>query len=156
MAARRAGMAGAVSPKRARSCCSRKQKARSLSVLPTGRNGPSRVGPEILQVAVVGEHPVAAPQLAHEGMAVFQRDLALRGLADVGDDVQGLDRVLLDQFGDRLAMAAWWSTKWRTPAPSKKAMPQPSWWVSVRPPRWANPVKLKTMSVGTLQFMASN
>src|SRR5476649_2089470 len=51
-------------------------------------------------------------------------------------------------------MAAWWSTKWRTPAPSKKAMPQPSWWVSVRPPRRAKPVKLNTMSVGTLQFMA--
>src|SRR5437763_8562885 len=33
-------------------------------------------------------------------------------------------------------------------------MPQPSWWVSVRPPRWAKPVKLNTMSVGTLQFMA--
>jgi hypothetical protein len=34
-------------------------------------------------------------------MAVLQRDLALRGLADVGDDVQGLDRILLYQFGDR-------------------------------------------------------
>jgi hypothetical protein len=33
-------------------------------------------------------------------MAVFQRYLALRGLADVGDDIQGLDRILLDQFSD--------------------------------------------------------
>src|SRR4051812_47414541 len=32
-------------------------------------------------------------------------------------------------------------------------MPQPSWWVSVRPPRMAKPVKLNTMSVGTLQFI---
>jgi hypothetical protein len=63
-------------------------------------------------------------------------------------------RLISSAIGE--AMAAWWSTKWRTPAPSKKAMPQPSWWVSVRPPRWAKPVKLKTMSVGTLQFMASN
>src|SRR5471032_2037181 len=35
-------------------------------------------------------------------------------------------------------------------------MPQPSWWVSVRPPRMAKPVKLNTMSVGTLQFIASS
>jgi hypothetical protein len=56
---------------------------------------------EVLQVAVVGEDPVAAPQFAHEGMAVLERHLALRGLADVGDDVGGLDRIALDQFGDR-------------------------------------------------------
>ena len=58
-------------------------------------------GREILQVAVMGEHPVAAPQLAHEGMAVFQRHVADGGLADVGDDVGRLDRITLDQFGDR-------------------------------------------------------
>jgi len=49
----------------------------------------------------VGEHPVAAPEFAYEGMAVLERHLALRGLADVGDDVGGLDRVTLDQFGNR-------------------------------------------------------
>jgi hypothetical protein len=100
-ALRSAGRPGAWSPKRSRSCCSRKQKARSLSVLPTGRIRAVQHRIEILQVAVVGEHPVAAPHLAHEGMAVFQRHLALRGLADVGDDVQRFDRIALDQFGDR-------------------------------------------------------
>ena len=56
---------------------------------------------EVLQVAVVGEHPVAAPQLAHEGVAVLQVHRALRGLADVGDDVAALDRVAADQLGHR-------------------------------------------------------
>ena len=56
---------------------------------------------EVLQVAVVREHPVAAPQLAHERVAVLQRDLALRRLADVGDDVAALDRVAADQLGHR-------------------------------------------------------
>ena len=58
-------------------------------------------GPEVLEVAVVGEDPVAAPQFAHEGMAILERDLPLRGLADMGNDVGRLDRVTLDQFGDR-------------------------------------------------------
>jgi hypothetical protein len=58
-------------------------------------------GLEFLQVAVVGEDPVAAPHLAHERMAVFKRHLALRGLADMGDHVDRLDRIALDQFGDR-------------------------------------------------------
>jgi hypothetical protein len=35
-------------------------------------------------------------------------------------------------------------------------MPQPSVWWSVRPPRWANPVKLKVTSVGVLQFIPSS
>src|SRR5690606_22658402 len=53
------------------------------------------------EVAVMGEHPVASPQFAHEGMAVFQRHMADGGLADMGNDVGGLDRIALDQFGDR-------------------------------------------------------
>jgi hypothetical protein len=56
---------------------------------------------EALQVAVVREHPVAAPQLAHEGVRVLQRHPALRGLADVGDDVVAADRVALDHLGHR-------------------------------------------------------
>jgi hypothetical protein len=55
---------------------------------------------EVLQVAVVREDPVAAPQLAHEGVRVLERDAALRGLADVRDDVVAADRVALDQLGD--------------------------------------------------------
>jgi hypothetical protein len=55
---------------------------------------------EFLEVAVVGKHPVAAPHLAHEGMAVFQRHPSLRGLAYMRDHVLGLDRALLDQRGN--------------------------------------------------------
>jgi len=40
--------------------------------------------------------------------------------------------------------------------PSKKAMPQPSLWSSVFPPRAENPSKEKQISVGTLQFIPSN
>ena len=58
------------------------------------------------EVAVVGEHPVAAPQLAHERMGVLQRHPALRGLADVGDDVAAVDRVALHQLGHRRAARA--------------------------------------------------
>jgi hypothetical protein len=35
-------------------------------------------------------------------------------------------------------------------------MPQPSAWWSVRPPRWAKPVKLNVTSVGVLQFIPSS
>ena len=56
-------------------------------------------GLEVLEVAVVGEHPVAPPQLAHERVAVLQRDLALRRLADVGDHVAAADGVVADQLG---------------------------------------------------------
>ncbi|MNT60158.1 hypothetical protein D3C72_1977170 [compost metagenome] len=56
---------------------------------------------EALQVAVMGKDPVAAPQLAHEGVAVLQQHGALRGLADMRDDVLGLDRVALDQVRHR-------------------------------------------------------
>ena len=58
-----------------------------------GGSAPCRRGAVVLQVAVVREHPVAAPQLAHERVRVLERDRALRGLADVGDDVVALDRV---------------------------------------------------------------
>jgi len=59
-----------------------------------------------LEVSVVRHHPVAAPELAHEGVGVLQRHLPLRGLADVGDDIAALDRVALHQLGHgRLAGA---------------------------------------------------
>ena len=71
---------------------------------------------KVFEVAVVGKHPVAAPQLTHERVAVFQRHHALRGLADVGDDVAAFDRVVTDQRGywriagglvvDKMAQAA--------------------------------------------------
>ena len=56
---------------------------------------------ECLEVAIVRKHPVAAPHFAHEGMAVFQRHMALRGLADMGNHILRLDRALLDQARDR-------------------------------------------------------
>ena len=58
-------------------------------------------GMEFLQVAIMGKHPVAAPQFAHEGVAVFQRHPALRGLADMRDDIARLDRIAFDQLGHR-------------------------------------------------------
>ena len=54
---------------------------------------------EVVEVAVVGKYPVAAPQLAHKGVAVFKRDPALRGLADVRDDVAAFDWVAADELG---------------------------------------------------------
>ena len=54
-----------------------------------------------LEVAVVGKDPVAAPKFALEGMGVLQRDAALRGLADVRDDVAALDRVAPHHLGHR-------------------------------------------------------
>ena len=56
---------------------------------------------EALEVAVVREHPVVAPQLPHEGVAVLQRHHTLRRPADVRDDVAALDGVTLDQLGHR-------------------------------------------------------
>jgi hypothetical protein len=56
---------------------------------------------EVFQVAVVGENPVSAPQLPHEGVGVDQRHRALGRFADVGNDVHAADRVLGDQRGDR-------------------------------------------------------
>ena len=57
-------------------------------------------GSEALEISVVGKDPVAAPQFTHEGVAVLQAYRALRGLADVGDDVAALDRLLAYQLGD--------------------------------------------------------
>src|SRR4051812_34695341 len=54
------------------------------------------------------------------------------------------------------SLAGWWSTKWRSPTPSKNAMPQPSAWWSVLPPRCAKPEKLNVTSVGVLQFIPSS
>ena len=47
----------------------------------------------------MGKHPVATPQLADEGMAILECDLALRRLANVRDDVFRFDRVAFDQLG---------------------------------------------------------
>ncbi len=60
-----------------------------------------QAGAEVLQVAVVCEHPVAAPEFAHERMAVLQRHAALRGLAYVRDDVAAADGIAAYQFRDR-------------------------------------------------------
>ena len=49
-----------------------------------------------------------------------------------------------------------WSMNRRRPRPSKKAMPQPSAWWSVAPPRWQKPEKLKDASVGVAQLRASS
>src|SRR6185369_5816476 len=54
-----------------------------------------------LEVAVVREHPVAPPQLAHERMGVLERDRPLRRLANVGDDVRAADRIVADHRRDR-------------------------------------------------------
>src|SRR5215471_3457898 len=44
----------------------------------------------------------------------------------------------------------------RQPRPSKNAIPHPSAWSAVLPPRAQNPSKEKQMSVGTLQFIPSS
>jgi hypothetical protein len=64
-----------------------------------GAEGRVQLGLKIQQVAVVRKGPVVAPQLAHEGVAVLQRHVPLRGLADVGDHMAALDGVALDQLG---------------------------------------------------------
>ena len=48
---------------------------------------------KVHQIAVVREHPMPPPQLAHERVTVFQRDHALRCLADGREHVEGLDRL---------------------------------------------------------------
>ena len=60
----------------------------------------------LLQVAVVGEHPVPAPQLALERVRVLQRHAALRRLADVGDDVVAADRIAPHHVGHRRVASA--------------------------------------------------
>lgn len=59
-----------------------------------------QLGGKAFEVAIVGKHPVAAPQLTHKGVAVLQADQTLCGLADVGDDVLALDGVVADQLGN--------------------------------------------------------
>ncbi|MNZ73428.1 hypothetical protein D3C78_918390 [compost metagenome] len=59
---------------------------------------------ELAKLTVMGETPVAPPQLADERMGVGQADLADIGLANVADHDFALDRVALHQVGDfRLA-----------------------------------------------------
>src|SRR5690348_12343663 len=54
-----------------------------------------------LDGAVVREHPVAAPQLAHERMRVREPDAAARLAAHVRDREQRLDRMLADELRER-------------------------------------------------------
>ncbi|MCY1370791.1 hypothetical protein D9M69_578970 [compost metagenome] len=58
-------------------------------------------GEIVLQIAVVGKHPVAAPEFACEGVGVFQRHFADGGLAHMGDDVLALERVFLQKLRHR-------------------------------------------------------
>ncbi len=54
----------------------------------------------IFQVAIVGKNPVAAPQLAHKRVAVFQRHLAHRGLAHMRHHVMTLDGITFEHLGN--------------------------------------------------------
>ncbi|MCY1424405.1 hypothetical protein D9M71_401490 [compost metagenome] len=49
------------------------------------------------QLSVVGEAPVAPPELTHEGVGVGQADLADVGLANMADHRLALDRIALHQ-----------------------------------------------------------
>src|SRR5690606_21469738 len=57
----------------------------------------TRLGVKILQLAVVGEAPVAAPQLTGKRMGVGQRHRPGAGLADMTDHHLALDGVTLHQ-----------------------------------------------------------
>ena len=48
---------------------------------------------EVFQIAIVGKHPIAPPQLPHKRVAVGQRDGTHRGFAYMGHHVMALDRV---------------------------------------------------------------
>src|SRR4051794_7125267 len=50
-----------------------------------------------LELAVMGEGPGPAPQLALEGVGVLQRNAAAIGAADVADDDARLDRGVADE-----------------------------------------------------------
>ena len=114
------------------------------------------LGEKINQMAVVCKQPIFAPHLAHEGMSVRQRGLALRGLADMGDNVFRLDLIGAHQVGNGRVGAGFVVVNKRTPLPSKKPIPKPSAWWSVMPPRRRKPSKENMMSVGVLQFMPSS
>src|SRR5690554_7491496 len=59
---------------------------------------------EVIDLPVVGEGPVLAPQLPGEGMGIGQGDPSDIGLADVADDVFGFDGIALDQLGNGRAV----------------------------------------------------
>ena len=63
--------------------------------------GGVQLGLEVLEVAVVREHPVAPPQLALERVGVLERHAALRRLADVRQDVAAADRVVAHHLRHR-------------------------------------------------------
>ena len=52
------------------------------------------------ELAVVGEHPVATPEFAHEGMGVGQAGVADVGLANVADGHFAFYWMSLDHCGD--------------------------------------------------------
>ena len=56
---------------------------------------------KIRQIAVVRKDPVAPPQLAHEGVGVFQCHYALGRLADMRDNVLRADRIVTDERRNR-------------------------------------------------------
>ena len=60
-----------------------------------------QVGRVILQVAIVGKHPVAAPQFAHKGVGVFQGDLAHCGFAHMRHHVVAFNGVVFEHLRNR-------------------------------------------------------
>src|SRR5450759_5333827 len=147
---------GGASPKRWRRLCSSQQKMSSLSVLPTGMKSPSSTGWNC------GRLPLCAntqyrPHSSRMKGCVFSSEtmpcVALRICAMTLSEWIGQLRTssAIDDCAEGCG-----SRNRRTPLPSKKAMPQPSAWTSVSPPRFWNPVKEKQMSVGVLQFMPNS
>ncbi len=61
------------------------------------------------------------PELAHEGVGVFQPDDALRRLADVGDDILRVDRILAYQLGERRGAGRLGFEKDAGPAPLEES-----------------------------------
>src|SRR5690606_12810752 len=59
---------------------------------------------EVIDLPVVGEGPVLAPQLPGQGQGIGQGDPSDIGLADVADDVFGFDGIALDQLGNGRAV----------------------------------------------------
>src|SRR5690606_7148914 len=57
-----------------------------------------RPAPHSFESAVVGKTPGTPPQLAHERMGIFQRNLPPGSLADVRDDRTAFDRQLAQQL----------------------------------------------------------
>lgn len=142
--------------KRSRNCCKSQQKARSLSVVPTGITLPSSGGWKFSRLPLWQNSQCRPRHSRWKGWQLASPTapcVALRTWASTVRARIGCER-RKSASGASQARPA--SMKTRQPSGSWKPMPQPSTWWPVWPPRREKPLNENVAAVGALPLRAKS